>query len=313
MAMKITQILIGLIVVLAGCASKHKAKELDTRMENETGTGAQKLGVRDGEMVVMTKVDIAEKLRNLQNDVYSLEDQVYGTRKLGSLGLFGDLKSCERQRASRQRGGTGTLVWSEPLDRLTDKEEDLKIGLNDEKQLIGLKDEYLRDRLERFQGYKQILQKRQDEFADRIEACKTALKEHDIDENQPSKVMVQEVSKASVNKEEIHQFMCSYVKDGASLKNFLLNAFAKGWLSLGDYSMDQMLLASDIKDKSGSTKHGGLIFNSWKLAYNDSDVKLGQILSGDKDASLNAWAYDGPAFSNAQNECLGKAEGRWNP
>ncbi len=61
-------------------------------------------------MVVMDKVQVSDRLRDLQNSVYSLEDRVYGTRKLGSLGLYGELKSCKRKLASRQFGGSGTMV-----------------------------------------------------------------------------------------------------------------------------------------------------------------------------------------------------------
>src|SRR6185312_7894072 len=118
---------------------------------------------------------MAEKLRDLQNTVYSLEDQVYGTRKLGSLGQYGELKSCERKLASKQYGGTGNLVWTEPLDRVTDKEEDFKIGLDEKKDLVAVSQEYLRDRLQRFQGYRTILQKRADEFGEKIEACSAQL------------------------------------------------------------------------------------------------------------------------------------------
>ncbi len=301
-----------LLVSVFGCSSRHKAKDLDTKLENEAG-GAQKVGVRDGKMVVLSRVDIVEKLRTVQNETYALEDKVYGTRKLGSLGLYGELKTCERQRASRQRGGSGTLVWSEPLDRLTDKEEEMKIGLDENKELIGLKDEYLRDRLERFQGYKLILQKRQDEFTDRIENCQTALKDREVDENQPSKVMVQEINKGSLDKEELNQFMCGFVKEGASLKTFLVNAFAKGWLSLTDFQMDQSLLSAEIKDKKGKSKSGGLLFNSWKLAFDKSDVKLGDILSGNSDAALEAWSFEGSPFGNSLGPCLKNPDGQWNP
>src|SRR5690606_24805551 len=107
---------------------------------------------------------ISEKLRDLQNAVYSLEDKVYGTRKLGSMGLYGELKACKRKLASRQFGGSGNMMWSEPLDRVTDKEDELKVGVDEKKQLVGLSEEFLKDRLQRFQGYKTILQKRSDEF-----------------------------------------------------------------------------------------------------------------------------------------------------
>jgi hypothetical protein len=59
---------------------------------------------------------------------------------------------------------------------VTDKVEEYKIGLDDKKQLIGVSEEFLKDRIERFKQYKLVLQKRQDEYEDKVEICKTELK-----------------------------------------------------------------------------------------------------------------------------------------
>jgi hypothetical protein len=206
--------LLGIFLILAACKSNpNKVENVQTELEKpQTVTGEQKVGVKNGEMVVLDKTQIAEKLRDLQNTVYSLEDKVYGTRKLGSLGLYGELKSCRRKLASKQLGGPGTLTWTEPLDRVTDKEEDLKIGLDEKKSLVGVNEEYLRDRLQRFQGYKMILQKRADEFEEKIEACNSEAMTKSVDTSQSSKVMVTEASKTAGSRKEINDFMCGFVR-----------------------------------------------------------------------------------------------------
>jgi hypothetical protein len=132
--------LLGFFLTLAACKSNpNKVEDVQTQLDHPaTVTGEQKVGVKNGEMVVLDKAQIAEKLRDLQNSVYSLEDKVYGTRKLGSLGLYGELKSCKRKLASKQLGGSGAMTWTEPLDRVTDKEEDLKIGFDEKKNLVGI-------------------------------------------------------------------------------------------------------------------------------------------------------------------------------
>ncbi|MGE0526588.1 MAG: hypothetical protein AB7G93_15515 [Bdellovibrionales bacterium] len=307
-------ILLGFIL-LSGCKSRpHKAENIETQLERAAQiSGNQKVGLKDGDMVVMDKVEMSEKLRDLQNEVYALEDRVYGTRKLGSLGLYGDLKACRRKMASRQFGGSGTLVWTEPLDRLTDKEDELKIGLDEKKELVGVSEEYLRDRLNRFRGYKLILQKRADEFTDRIASCKSELASKEHDTNQPTRVMVQEVPKASVDKEEINKFMCGFVRSGASLKGFLLNAFAHGWLSLSDFKMEQNLIAVSLKDEKGVNKDNAILFNGWKLAFDRGPVSVGEVLSQDKDASLVAWTHDRKEDVPQSSTCLASASGQWNP
>ncbi|NJL25813.1 MAG: hypothetical protein HC902_11980 [Calothrix sp. SM1_5_4] len=278
-----------------------------------TVSGTQSVGLKKGEMVVMDKARMTEKLRDLQNSVYSLEDRVYGTRKLGSLGLYGELKACRRKLASRQYGGTGTMIWTEPLDRVTDKEEEVKVGLDEKQNLVGVSEEYLKDRLQRFQGYKMILQKRADEFHDKIEACKTEVAGKELDGNEPSKVMIQEASKAGEDKAAVNQFLCGYVRTGASLQNLMLNVFAKGWLALSDFKLDQNLISVSLKDVKGTPKENALLFNGWKLAFDRGPVTVGELLNEGKDAQLVSWTYERKSEVAESGRCLPADDGVWNP
>lgn len=168
---------------LAGCSSNpHKAEEIETKIDNKGQvSGDTTVGVKDGDMIVQKKVLMNEELRRLQNDVYELEDRVYGNRKYGSKGLYGVLKDCRADLSSKALGGTGKLQWTEPIDRVTDKEEEYKIGLDDKKQLIGVSEEFLKDRIERFKQYKLVLHKRQDEYEDKVEVCKAEVKSRQAD------------------------------------------------------------------------------------------------------------------------------------
>ncbi|MBX3022267.1 MAG: hypothetical protein KF799_11395 [Bdellovibrionales bacterium] len=298
----------------AGCKSNpHKAEQIETNMEKSSlVSGSTAVGVKKGDMVVQDKVQMSEKLRDLQNGVYSLEDKVYGTRKLGSLGLYGDLKSCRRKLASRQFGGSGTMMWTEPLDRVTDKEEEMKIGLDEKKDLVGVTEEYLKDRLARFTGYKTILQKRSDEFAEKIETCKAELAAKDMDANESNKVMVQEAPKASSDRAAINQYMCGFVRSGASLQALMMNAFAKGWLSLSDFKLDQNLIAASLKDAKGSSRDNGMLFNGWKLSFDNDKVTVGELLEEGKDARLQAWSYTRKEEVPGATQCLAAADGVWN-
>jgi len=301
-------------LALAGCSSNpNKAEKIETQLDKpSTITGTQKVGLKNGEMVVLDKAEIAEKLRDLQNQVYSLEDKVYGTRKLGSLGLYGELKSCMRKLASKQYGGSGTLTWTEPLDRVTDKEEDLKIGLDENKDLVGVSQEYLRDRLQRFQGYKIILQKRSDEFEEKIEACNSTAMTKQVDTSQSSKVLVNEAPKATVDSGAINEFMCGFVRPGASLENFMINAFAHGWLSLSDFNLTQPLLSAPVKDSKAESRDHAFLFHGWKMAFDQGPVTVGDVLNQGKDAKMVAWAYDKKTDVTSAAACLPASEGAWN-
>ena len=127
-------------------------------------------------MIVQRKVMMNEELRRLQNEVYELEDHVYGNRKYGSLGLYGVLRDCRTQVSDSTNGGSGKLSWTEPMDRVTDKEEEMKIGIDDKAKLVGVSEEMLKDRIERFRNYKVVLQKREDEYDDKLAICKNELK-----------------------------------------------------------------------------------------------------------------------------------------
>ena len=61
------------------------------------------------------------------------------------------------------------------MDRVTDKEDEFKIGLDDKKKLVGVSEEFLSDRIARFKGYHTLLDHRQDEYEEKVAMCKTEL------------------------------------------------------------------------------------------------------------------------------------------
>lgn len=163
---------------VAACSSPHKAKPIDTKIEKDDAvSGDTRVGVKDGNMVVQKKVLMSEELRKLQNEVYSLEDRVYGNRQYGSKGLYGVLKDCRLQLSDKKNGGDGKLIWTEPIDRVTerDREEVSKMGLDEKEKLVGLSEEFLKDRIDRFRGYRNTLEKRQDEYEEKISICQADL------------------------------------------------------------------------------------------------------------------------------------------
>lgn len=174
--LKMIFVLAGLFIFTACSTNPHKAEKIDADMEkSENLTAEQRIGVKDGNLMYQQKVNMAEELRRLQIDVYSLEDRVYGSRKFGSQGLHGTLRTCRKDLVDPKNGGGGKLKWTEPMDRVTDKEEEFKIGLDDKDKIIGVSEEFLKDRIERFKEYKRTLQKREDEYQEKVEICEAEL------------------------------------------------------------------------------------------------------------------------------------------
>ncbi|PIU00725.1 MAG: hypothetical protein COT74_03420 [Bdellovibrionales bacterium CG10_big_fil_rev_8_21_14_0_10_45_34] len=176
-------LLVAISSALFGCSSNpHKAEEIDTEMERSQEVSGENVGTKDGKMIVQRKQLISEELRKLQYEVYALDDHVYGNRKFGSKGLYGVLKDCRVKLSDKTNGGDGKLRWMEPLERVTDKETEFKIGVDENDQLVAVSEEYLLDRIKRFKEYKAVLMKRQDEFEEKIDICKAEARsmQHDV-------------------------------------------------------------------------------------------------------------------------------------
>jgi hypothetical protein len=171
----ITLLLTGFFII--SCSTNpHKAKEIETEMEKANAvSGNTQLGVKDGNLVVQKKIEMNEDLRRLQNEVYSLEDRVYGNRNYGSEGLYGALKKCRKEASMKKNGGNGKLTWTEPIDRVTDKEENWEIGIDEQNKIVGVSQEFLKDRINRFKNYKKVLMQREDEYKEKLEICDTKL------------------------------------------------------------------------------------------------------------------------------------------
>ena len=165
------------VLFVVGCKSNpHKAEKIETTIEKqEHVSGEQNLGIKDGNLVVQKKVQMGEELRKLQIDVYSLEDRVYGNRKYGSLGLYGVLRDCRMNLSDKKNGGDGKLMWTEAMERVTEDEDEFKIGIDEKEKIVGVQEEFLKDRITRFKGYKGTLSKRQDEYEEKLAICQTDL------------------------------------------------------------------------------------------------------------------------------------------
>lgn len=152
--MKTIMIFLGSIAIsfVMSCASNpNKVSKIDTKLENtESMNNETQTGIKDGKVVFQKKVSLNEELRKVQYETYELEDRVYGNRKYGSLGLYGVLKDCRAQLSDPKNGGDGKLMWTEPLERVTEKEEEFKIGLDEQNKLVAITEEFLVDRIQRF-------------------------------------------------------------------------------------------------------------------------------------------------------------------
>lgn len=170
---------IAITLALAACANPNKAKDIDTKVDMTAPVNAGGvIGVKDGDMVYQRKVAINEELRNLEIETYNLEAKVYGgPRYNDNRGLYGVLKDCKAELSETANGGDGKLLWTEKREYVTpDDDTTSKIGIEDKKKIVGVTEEYLKDRLERFKGYRKVLADRQEEYETKVKSCELELK-----------------------------------------------------------------------------------------------------------------------------------------
>jgi len=162
---------------LVSCASnKNKAEKIDTTLETSTPVGGAAIGVKDGDMVYQRKVQMNEELRTLENEVYDLEAKVFGgPRYLDNRGLYGVLRDCRIALGEVGNGGDGKVRWTEARQYVTSEEDFSKMGVENKKSIVGVTEEGLRDRVERYRGYKATLISRQDEYETKIKVCQLEL------------------------------------------------------------------------------------------------------------------------------------------
>ena len=172
-------IFVGLALLTLGACrhNPNRADRIDTDLKKSQALNAdESIGIKGGNLVVQKKVQMNEELRRLQYEVFEMEDRVFGNRKYGAKGLYGALKACREEIVSKKLGGDGKLTWTEPADRVTDREEEFNVGVDEKDKIVAVSEEFLKDRIARFQKYKQILLKRQDEYEEKLEICDADLK-----------------------------------------------------------------------------------------------------------------------------------------
>ncbi|MEK2690016.1 hypothetical protein [Bdellovibrio sp. GT3] len=164
---------------LVACSTnRNKAEKIDTEIEHSAPVGGGAIGVKDGDMVYQRKVQMNEQLRTLENEVYDLEARVFGgPRYLDNRGLYGVLRDCRIQMGDSDNKGDGKIRWTEQRTYVTSEEDFSKIGIENKKDIVGVTEEGLRDRLDRFKGYKATLISRHDEYETKVKMCELELKQ----------------------------------------------------------------------------------------------------------------------------------------
>lgn len=172
--------LVMMVLGLAACSTTHKekseVKDIETKLDRAQDINGETLGVRDNTIVVQKKRVLAEELRELQNYTYGINDEVYGSRKYGSRGLYGVYVDCKADLNSKKYGGSGDLPYVEPAETIIKEKEEWKFGKDENDKLVTVSEEFISERIERFKKYRDKLEKRRAEYELKVRVCKNKIK-----------------------------------------------------------------------------------------------------------------------------------------
>ncbi|HEX7675198.1 MAG TPA: hypothetical protein VF412_13570 [Bdellovibrio sp.] len=298
---------------LAACASNpNKAEKLDTEIKKQEDMGGGTvIGLNEkDEMIMQKKVRLADYIRQLQYDVYGLEDTIYGSDETGK-GLWGVLEECQLKENSSEIGGEGTYVKMPDKARLTDREDQFqKIGLDEKKNLVAVSTDYLKDRIRRFENYKATYKQRKDWYETQIKICNANVDRKTYKTKQAALDLSKYPQMVNTTS-EMDQYICRYVKQGASMNALIKKALDRQWIMKEDYDQDQPLNSATVTDSTSAERHNVLRIGGWALAY-DTGAKLSEIQSDSIKPVLKSWMNDSADIVPNSKNCLRKGSNVWN-
>lgn len=169
-----------LILTLVGCAGKKvddfKDQEVKATLEKgQTYSQSGELGVNKDKVIVSRdRVVLVEKLKQLNFEVKSLQDEVYGVDEYQSRGLYGDFEKCLAKKKIR-RESSALANWKRKnflTTRLDLKKEN--VGYDEKGQLVGLDEKSLSVEMDRLENAKEELSKDRETLQIEIQKCKGA-------------------------------------------------------------------------------------------------------------------------------------------
>lgn len=163
---------------LGACSSKKKLESVKTEMDNSKTIDAKSAIGQDssGETVYQEKTDLVEYLLDLEKEVYSSEDTIFGNRAYGKIGKYGALENCMAELQKKTSGQWGLVEMPEKVILTKLGGPAKKAGIDEKKNLVVLTKEEITGRIKRMEGYKENYEKQLDWYDSEIKNCSLKLK-----------------------------------------------------------------------------------------------------------------------------------------
>jgi hypothetical protein len=177
------------LFAVVSCSSKSKKdadiKDQDVKTAQDKGemiSGGTTIGVNDDkEIMVQDKVDLTEHMRQLGAAIKSKQDDLYGSKRFSTRGLYGKLEKCVAQVNKKSKGGDGashcTLAAREIVvpDQELGQIEAGKFGYDEKGRLVALDDAKLRDKIRDLEDKKRKLYQKEEELLAEMNRCEAQL------------------------------------------------------------------------------------------------------------------------------------------
>lgn len=176
----------GILVFVVACASKSP-KEADIK-DQEIKTNHEKsemisvgsiVGVNEEkEIVVQDKIQMTDHLRLLVTTIKHKQDELYGSKRFGTRGLYGKLERCVA-RANRQNKEQTIAVLAArdivvPEQELGDLEAG-RFGRDEKDNIVAVDEVKLRDKIKDLEGKKRKLYEKEEELLAEMGRCEARL------------------------------------------------------------------------------------------------------------------------------------------
>lgn len=296
----------------AACSSKQTIKDVDTELKNKQTLGTESLGKnKDGQYIIQKKENLASYLLSLQNEVYGLEEGIYGNKTYGNKGKYGVLEDC-RIELRAKTNGKWEMVDSAPKNILSKEEAKItkKMGIDEKGDLVHLTEEELTHRIKRFERYKENYERQEEWYNTEIKACKVSLNNFVNHKFDQAPVPPKFPDYGGELKADMNSYLCQYVESDASLRTLIKTGIGAGWLFEDDLVERPYVNDESAKDSTGFRRSYVLRIGDWVLAYN-YHYKYGDLMNTSSDGELKAWLHRSSESVAEKSQCLPHAK-RWS-
>lgn len=173
--MKKIGLVLTVLCFVVGCSSKSK-KDADIKSQEikseltrvESINQKETIGVnKDEDVVVQKKVKLAEYLKDIAYQVRKKQDELYGSRRFNTRGLYGRYEECLATKKQKPKIARQMVLKDDELGKI----EADKFGYDEKGQMVVFEEQKLRDKIRDLESKKDQLFAQEEELLSELNGC----------------------------------------------------------------------------------------------------------------------------------------------